>query len=190
MESRMRTSISRSLVQTSHAGSGDGAEALSLSSATEQKLRRDYFAHAGQVGTRYGVSVDDVVEHVIRAMRRRGTVIAPAVRHVADLTHAAACVMGCGLAWSDLHERYELDLVRSVGLGDQRALLTARRLLAKLREESEMDEGAASRGLSLRDYLGRPSLRHWLIGLVRDVGGPVVTVGAGPGGRVGSSATR
>jgi hypothetical protein len=127
------------------------------------RLRMNYFSHGGHLGARYGVSVDRLVRHVVDGFARRGLVPAAPLRHVADLIHAAACVDRSVLAWSDLHERHEGALVRLLipMAGDAEALLIVRRMLADLRAGTCSAVGGA-RGPSLRDYLGRPSLRHWL----------------------------
>jgi hypothetical protein len=152
-----------------------GGSAPGLDAATESRLRLDYFSHGGGPGIRYGVSVDRLVAHVAHAMQRRAVVSPLSLRHVADMVHAAGCVDGSSLAWADLHERHEAGLIRCCGLDEQTGTLAVRQLLARLRHRTQRDERLSEGEVSLRDYLGRPSLRHWLAAVVRRFDGPVVS---------------
>ena len=58
-------------------------------------LRRAYFAHAGDLAMRYGVTFDRVAQHVHRGWKREPALIAKGIRYAQDLVHAVECV-GCG----------------------------------------------------------------------------------------------
>ncbi len=140
------------------------------------RLRRNYFSHAGHVAQRYGVSIDRLVLHVTSASARRGIQTLAPLRHVGDLIHAAACVDNCELAWADLAFRHGAaigDVVRSMAIGAD-APSAVRRIVGELRREtcdSPLATASTSSNhseVSLRDYLGRPAMRHWLANWARE----------------------
>ena len=125
---------------------------------TESDLRRAYFAHAAEIAVRYSVTVDRVLRHLECALAHHSSRSVPAVRHMDDLVHAAACVDGYDIAWRDLVDRYERPLVRACRqwLEATDAIVFVRRLLAELRR----DEPTGIR--SLRSFDGSCTLRRWL----------------------------
>ena len=126
------------------------------------QLRRAYFAHAGELAMRYGITFDRVAQHVRRGWNREPALSIKGVRYAEDLVHAVACVEGVGLAWSDLVDHHERMLTRACRdrLDETDAILVVRRLFVQLRRESL---GASEdRPGSLCEYLGTCSLRGWL----------------------------
>lgn len=137
------------------------------SDATSQ-LRRAYFAHAGELAMRYGVTFDRVAQHVHRGWNREPALIVKGIRHAQDLVHAVACVDNVGLAWSDVADHHERMLIRACRdrLDETDAILVVRRLFVELRRTST--GGPEARGTSLRGYLGACSLRGWLCRCLAD----------------------
>lgn len=126
------------------------------------QLRRAYFAHAGELAMRYGITFDRIAQHVRRGWNREPALSIKGVRYAEDLVHAVACVDGVGLAWSDLIDHHERMLTRACRdrLEETDAILVVRRLFVQLRRESL---GASQdRSRSLCQYLGTCSLRGWL----------------------------
>ena len=131
-------------------------------------LRRAYFAHAGELAMRYGVTFDRVAQHVHCSWNREPALIAKGVRYAQDLVHAVACVDNVGLAWSDVADHHERMLIRACRdrLDETDAILVVRRLFVELRRTSTGEPEA--RGISLRGYLGTCSLRGWLCRCLAD----------------------
>ena len=132
------------------------------------KLRRAYFAHAGELAMRYGVTFDRVAQHVRCGWNREPALIAKGIRYAQDLVHAVACVDNVGLAWSDVADHHERMLIRACRdrLDETDAILVVRRLFVELRRTSTGESEA--RGISLRGYLGTCSLRGWLCRCLAD----------------------
>lgn len=131
-------------------------------------LRRAYFAHAGDLAMRYGVTFDRVAQHVHRGWNREPALIANGIRYAQDLVHAVACVDNVGLAWSDVADHHERMLIRACRdrLDETDAILVVRRMFVELRRASTGEPEA--RGISLRGYLGTCSLRGWLCRCLAD----------------------
>jgi hypothetical protein len=125
--------------------------------ATDAELRRAYFSHAGAIAARYGVRFERVIEHLRGARARYPHLAVPALGHMDDLVHAAACVAGCDLAWRDLVDAHERGLIRACRewMDDTDAIVLVRRLFAELRREEPGIE-------PLRSYDGTCTLRKWL----------------------------
>lgn len=126
------------------------------------QLRRAYFAHAGELAIRYGITFDRVAQHVRRGWNHEPALSIKGVRYAEDLVHAVACVDDVGLAWSDLVDHHERMLTRACRdrLDETNAILVVRRLFVQLRRQSI---GASEdRSGSLCEYLGTCSLRGWL----------------------------
>lgn len=137
-------------------------------SEATSKLRRAYFAHAGELAMRYGITFDRVAQHVHRGWNREPALIVKGIRYARDLVHAVACVDGVGLAWSDVADHHERMLIRACRdrLDETDAILVVRRLFVELRRTSTGEPHA--RGMSLRGYLGTCSLRGWLCQCLAD----------------------
>ncbi len=132
------------------------------------QLRRAYFAHAGELAMRYGITFDRVAQHVRRGWNREPALSIKGVRYAEDLVQAVACVEGVGLAWSDLVDHHERMLTRACRdrLDETDAILVVRRLFVQLRRESLGD--SEDRFGSMRDYVGTCSLRGWLCRCLAD----------------------
>ena len=132
------------------------------------KLRRAYFAHAGETAMRYGVTFDRVAKHVHWGWNREPVSIVKGIRYAQDLVHAVACIDNVSLAWSDIADHHERMLIRACRdrLDETDAILVVRRLFVKLRRTSTGDPEV--RGMSLRGYLGTCSLRGWLCRCLAD----------------------
>ncbi len=137
-------------------------------SEATSKLRRAYFAHAGELAMRYGVTFDRVAQHVHRGWNREQALIVKGIRYAQDLVHAVAYVDNVGLAWSDVADHHERMLIRACRdrLDETDAILVVRRLFVELRHTSTGEPHA--RGMSLRGYLGTCSLRGWLCRCLAD----------------------
>ena len=137
-------------------------------SEATSKLRRAYFAHAGELAMRYGVTFDRVAQHVHCGWNREPALIVTGIRYAQDLVHAVACVDNVGLAWSDVADHHERMLIRACRdrLDETDAILVVRRLFVELRRTSTGDPEA--RSTSLRSYLGTCSLRGWLCRCLAD----------------------
>lgn len=122
-------------------------------------LHREFFAEAGALAARYGVTFDRVLMHLTDLDAGRSI---ERVEHVADLIHAIACVDRVGMAWADLSEQYEPLLVQSVEsrLGRADAVLVVRRLLTDLRHAANGERLAGM--MPLQRYAGHMSLTKWL----------------------------
>lgn len=128
-----------------------------------RRLRRDYFAQAGEAALRYDVTLDRLVKH-LRALRRRepGRPRIRRVRYVEDLVLAVGCLDGHPRAWADLPTIYETSIAGLVSLHEETipALLGVRRLFASLRQEIE--EAGVAEVSTLSRFAGDRSLRTWL----------------------------
>lgn len=141
------------------------------------KLRRAYFAHAGELAMRYGVTFDRVAQHVHSGWSREPALIIKGIRYTQDLVHAVACVDNVGLAWSDVADHHERMLIRACRdrLDETDAILMVRRLFVELRRTSTV--GSDAPGMSLRGYIGTCSLRGWLCRCLTDKMNDAVTAG-------------
>ncbi len=141
------------------------------------KLRRAYFAHAGELAMRYGVTFDRVAQHVHCGWSREPELIVKGIRYNQDLVHAVACVDNVGLAWSDVADHHERMLIRACRdrLDETDAILVVRRLFVELRRTSTGEPEA--RGMSLREYLGTCSMRGWLCLCLADAMNDAVAAG-------------
>jgi len=121
-------------------------------------LRRACFcrlAREDSVTSRFGVSIDQIVEQVVGAKRRSSAMARrPERLHLDDAALAAACVSGDGSAWAHLVDQHEPGLVAAAELHvDARcSLVTVRRLFSILHKESR-----------LRQYAADMPLQSWLI---------------------------
>lgn len=146
-------------------------------------LRREFFARAGSLATRYGVTPERLVSFCSQRDPSTPLGTSRLVGHIEDLVMAAACTDDVAPAWSDLHERHESILVRATSerFGADDALLFVRRWLAALRRSTLAQAGALAGGSSeagaghdpvlhadhlrapsIADYPGQQPLRHWL----------------------------
>ncbi|MCK4873134.1 MAG: hypothetical protein KAS72_10445 [Phycisphaerales bacterium] len=126
------------------------------------KLRRRFFADAGDAVKRYGVPVDRIIGHLHEIAERRPSFRLDVGRlHMTDLVVAvAACDDHLG-AWNDIISTHESVLHQSAEahLGEIDALMAVRRLLAELRGCDRDTAGP----MTLRSYAGDTSLRAWLL---------------------------
>ena len=122
------------------------------------RLRSAYFAHAGELAARYGVTFDRVIAHLWQSRHRHPRFFLRAVMCLDDLVQALACLDGCGLAWSDLQERHERTLVRRCreGRDETETTVIVRRFIAELRRT------ALNGRCTMLEYLGTRPLRNWL----------------------------
>lgn len=125
------------------------------------ELRKVYFASAGDLATRYGVTFDRVVAHLWRARPLVPGLCLRSIRHVSDLVHAIACVDAASIAWIDLTERNESLLVRACRdrLSETDAIIFVRQLVADLKRQ---DAPPTRHVPSLQHYVGVTPLRNWL----------------------------
>jgi hypothetical protein len=146
-------------------------DASGLPKALVDRIRREWFARAGSVAVRYGVLLDEAIDHLRRANLAETPGPARALSFLEDLVCSVACVRGHPGAWQDLWERHESILLRAsrLRLGDVESVLATRRFWRELHAVttlSESDrEGLADRdGLppSLAEYVGVRPLRVWL----------------------------
>ncbi len=136
--------------------------------ATSQ-LRRAYFAQAGELALRYGITFDRVAQHIHRGWNTEPALFVKGIRYAEDLVHAVACVDGVSLAWSDLSDHHERMLMRACRdqLDETEAILVVRRLFVELRRTTSSTTEA--RTTSLERYLGTCSLRGWLCRCLAEV---------------------
>ncbi len=125
---------------------------------TVSQLRRAYFAQAGEVAIRYGVTFERVLDHLRDACTHHRRLPMLEIRHLDDLVHVVACVDCFDLAWRDLAEHHEPALVRAgrQWLLPTDAIVWVRRFLA------ELHHGDLAGVRSLRSFDGTSSLRKWL----------------------------
>ena len=126
------------------------------------RLRRAYFAQAGENAARYRVTFDRIIVHLWQARSTNRRTMLRSVSCLDDLIHAIACVDEVGLAWADLAERYERALIRRCrGHQDEiESTILVRRLFADLRRRNR--EACSMFAPSLRGYMGDKPLRIWL----------------------------
>lgn len=146
-------------------------DASGLPRALVDRIRREWFARAAGVATRYGVLVDEALAHLKGANLAETPGPARALSFLEDLVCAVACTRGHPGAWQDLWERHESILLRAsrLRLGDVDAVLATRRFWRELHAVTTLP--AADRaGLpdraalppSLSEYVGVRPLRVWL----------------------------
>lgn len=123
------------------------------------RLRRDYFASAGESAKRYSVTLDRLVEHL---EAQPGT--PPIVRYVEELLLAVACLDGEARALRDLRS-FEPLLLRTPRLGATEidAAVRIRRFLALLEAAATTGATEASTFRSFAAYRGDRPLRLWLL---------------------------
>jgi hypothetical protein len=150
---------------------GSVSDASGLPKALVDRIRREWFARAGGVATRYGVLVDEALDHLRKANLAETPGPARALSFLEDLVGAVACVRGHPGAWQDLWERHESILLRAsrLRLGDVDAVLATRRFWRELHAVTTLPAsdraGLSDRdGLppSLAEYVGVRPLRVWL----------------------------
>jgi hypothetical protein len=135
------------------------------------RVRREFFAKASMLATRYAITTDDVLEHLDRA--HLGTTAGPArvLAYVDDVVLATALVRGHPRAWQDAWAKFESLLVRAcrMRLDERNAILFARRTWLALYAATleELARAAATdRPDDLRSpfstYVGVRPLRVWL----------------------------
>lgn len=168
----------RSMTQTCTAPEAtretDGVCALDpngLPRALVDRIRREWFARAGGVATRYGVLLDEALSHLGEANLAETPGPARALSFLEDLVCAVACVRGHPGAWQDLWERHESILLRAsrLRLGDVDAVIATRRFWRELHAITTLSEhdraGLPDRSSfppSLVEYVGVRPLRVWL----------------------------
>lgn len=150
---------------------GENLDASGLPKALVDRIRREWFARAGGVATRYGVLVEEALGHLVAANLAETPGPARALSFLEDLVCAVACVRGHPGAWQDLWERQEPILLRAarLRLGDVEAVLATRRFWRELHAITTLPD-ADRAGLpdlkafppSLVEYVGVRPLRVWL----------------------------
>lgn len=155
---------------------GDPPAGCTLDEAVAAAIRAAYFAEAGELAVRYGIGVNDVVEHLERAGLARAPRPERAIENIRCAVHAAALCLGVAQAWADL--------VTALGPGFDRACIGrlqsddgiafARRFWVDLRESTlgmrtaRRDPRSASRRPKgarvpdLRAFAATRPLRYWL----------------------------
>lgn len=117
----------------------DGVEAEeSLAQPLQKLIRSAYFSGGGEVAMRYRVSVDDVLEHLLRAGASRMPRPERAADNVRCVIHAAALVRGDAQAWADLLNALapSFDRACAARLDPVRGIAFARRFWMDLRATS------------------------------------------------------
>ena len=142
-----------------------------LPRALVDRIRREWFARAGGVATRYGVLLDEALSHLREANLAETPGPARALSFLEDLVCAVACVRGHPGAWQDLWERHESILLRAsrLRLADVEAVLATRRFWRELHAVTTLPAadraglpGLESLPPSLAEYVGVRPLRVWL----------------------------
>jgi len=129
----------------------------------EVQLRRHCFCMASEA-SRYRVSVDDVIAHLIGA----GLSMTPrpqrSLAHVPDVMLAVACVRGDATAWNDLLNAHAwcLDRACAEQLGTSEGLTFARRFWGELRLTTRDLTRALKIAPRLQQYAGVRPIRLWL----------------------------
>ena len=146
-------------------------DASGMPKALVDRIRREWFARAAGVATRYGVLLDEALAHLDHANLAETPGPARALSFLEDLVCAVACVRGHPGAWQDLWERHESILLRAsrLRLGDVDAVLATRRFWRELHAVTTLPasdrEGLPDRDElppSLAEYVGVRPLRVWL----------------------------
>jgi hypothetical protein len=132
--------------------------------AAISRLRSNFFATAGEPAVRYGITFDRLLSHIREARKAGRQVMIRHITHLDDLVHAVACIDGVGLAWAELAERYERQIVRRCRhrLDEIDATVLTRRMFAQLRHQEDFAIQGEGEGSLLRGYLGTRPLRTWL----------------------------
>ena len=158
---------------------GDAPAGGMLDESVAAAIRAAYFAEAGELAVRYGIGVNEVIEHLERAGLARSPRPERAIEHIRCAVHAAALCLGVAQAWADL--------VTALGPGFDRACIGrlqsddgiafARRFWVDLREStlgerasrpSRRDPRSAARRPKgarvpdLRAFSATRPLRYWL----------------------------
>lgn len=148
-----------------------GLDANGLPRALVDRIRREWFARAGGVASRYGVLLDEAIGHLHAANLAETPGPARALSFLEDLVCAVACVRGHPGAWQDLWERHESILLRAsrLRLADVEAVLATRRFWRELHAVTTLPAadraglpGLESLPPSLAEYVGVRPLRVWL----------------------------
>lgn len=167
----------------------DGVEAEeSLAQPLQKLIRSAYFSGGGEVAMRYRVSVDDVLEHLLRAGASRMPRPERAADNVRCVIHAAALVRGDAQAWADLLNALapsfdracaaRLDPVRGIAFArrfwmDLRATSTDQVVTAAVHSAQQAPRAPqaatqpasrnhGTRAPDLRQYTGARPMRYWL----------------------------
>ena len=158
----------------------DGVEAEeSLAQPLQKLVRSAYFSGGGEVALRYRVSVDDVLEHLLRAGASRMPRPERAADNVRCVIHAAALVRGDAQAWADLLNALapSFDRACAARLDPVRGIAFARRFWMDLRATStdqvvtaaahaaaqqSASRNHGTRAPDLRQYTGARPMRYWL----------------------------
>ena len=155
---------------------GDPPAGGTLDESVAAAVRAAYFAEAGELAVRYGIGVNEVIEHLERAGLARSPRPERAIEHIRCAVHAAALCLGVAQAWADL--------VTALGPGFDRACIGrlqsddgiafARRFWVDLRESTigvrsaRRDPRSAARRPKgarvpdLRTFSATRPLRYWL----------------------------
>lgn len=155
---------------------GDAPAAGSLDESVADAIRAAYFAEAGELAVRYGIGVNDLIEHLERAGLARSPRPERAIEHIRCAVHATALCLGVAQAWADL--------VTALGPGFDRACIGrlqsddgiafARRFWVDLREStigaraarrdprSSARRPKGARVPDLRSFSATRPLRYWL----------------------------
>jgi hypothetical protein len=136
-------------------------EAESLDRALRDRIRREYFARAGEVGAAYGITADDILRHVERANLAATPGPARALSYIEDLVLAAACVRGHPRAWAEAWSKYEGVLLRAarMRLDEADAIVFVRRYWIDLHAATT---GCVPGFPTIADFVGVRPLRIWL----------------------------
>lgn len=160
----------------------------SLAQPLQKLVRSAYFSGGGEVAMRYRVSVDDVLEHLLRAGASRMPRPERAADNVRCVIHAAALVRGDAQAWADLLNALapsfdracaaRLDPVRGIAFArrfwmDLRATSTDQVVTAAVHSAQQAPRAPqaatqpasrnhGTRAPDLRQYTGARPMRYWL----------------------------
>lgn len=137
----------------------------------EDRIRREYFARASHIATRYGVTLDEVLWHLRCALLPTTPGPARVLNYVDDVALAVACSRGHPRAWHDAWERHESALIRAchARLNHADAVLFTRRFWVDLFVASTTTELTAAPSddfpllpWPIRHFVGVRPLRVWL----------------------------
>jgi hypothetical protein len=148
----------------------DEPRAGALNHVIADALRASYFAEAGELATRYGVSSSAVVEHLEAAGLARMPRPERAISHIRCAVHAAALVRGDAQAWADLLTALgpAFDRACAARLDKARGIAFARRFWQDARASTLGTAPRPSgrprgvRAPDLRTFAATKPLRHWL----------------------------
>jgi hypothetical protein len=133
-------------------------------------LRAAYFAEAGELATRYGISSSGVIEHLEGAGLARMPRPERAISHIRCAVHSAALVRGDAQAWADLITALgpAFDRACAARLDKARGIAFARRFWQDARASTlggSPRPAGRPRGVrapDLRNFAATKPLRHWL----------------------------